>query len=81
MHATSNYLSAIELADLVQCQPNAHSKMTRWLSKRSWKFEIGSTGLPRVSRVYHDRMMGVSDGDAQLNLSDTPNLNAFRDAK
>lgn len=81
MHPTSIYLSATELADLVQCRPNQYSKMATWLSKRNWKFEVGSTGLPRVSRVYHDRMMGISDVVAQLDLSDTPNRDAFVDRK
>jgi hypothetical protein len=80
MHPTSNYLSATELADLIQCRPNQHSKMASWLLKRNWKFEVGSTGLPRVSRAYHDRKMGISDVVTQFKLSDTPNLNAFVNA-
>ena len=72
--ATSNvgYLSNEELADLVECKPNQRSKMIAWLSEYRWKFEVGSAGLPRVARGYHDRKMGIADGPVNSKLSDEP---------
>jgi len=72
-----NYLSADELAALVDCKPNQRSKMATWLANHKWKFEIGSTGLPKVSRAYHDRKMGVTEGKAQTKYDDEPNREAF----
>lgn len=72
--ATNNvgYLSSEELADLVVCKPNQRSKMIAWLTENRWKFEVGSSGLPRVARGYHDRKMGIADGPVNSKLSDEP---------
>jgi hypothetical protein len=74
---TNGYLTADELAELVDCKPNQRSRMTAWLKERRWKFEVGSTGLPRVARAYHDRMMGIIDEPKRQKYADEPNLKAF----
>ncbi|MGZ5201062.1 MAG: DUF4224 domain-containing protein [Telluria sp.] len=73
----SHYLSADELAELIDCKPNQRSKMIAWLVQRRWRFEISSTGLPRVARAYHDRKMGISEESTRTNHADAPNLDAF----
>jgi hypothetical protein len=77
----SNYLSALELADLVNCKVNQRKIMEEWLSTRRWKFELDKTGLPKVARVYHDRKMGISDEKSleksHQKYAETPNLSAF----
>lgn len=73
----SGYLTADELAELVDCKPNQRCKMAEWLKKNKWRFEIASSGLPRVARAYHDRKMGISDEKAQHKYADEPNLAAI----
>lgn len=72
-----NYLTANELADLVECKPNQRSKMITWLNSNRWRFEVGSTGLPRVARAYHDRKMGIIETKAPTKHAEEPNLQAF----
>lgn len=72
-----NYLTANELAELIECKPNQRSKMVTWLTSNRWKFEVGSTGLPRVARAYHDRKLGISETKVQNKHAEAPNLNAF----
>ena len=73
----NGYLTADELAELVDCKPNQRMRMVSWLTDRKWKFEVGSTGLPRVARAYHDRMMGIIDEPKRKKYADEPNLKAF----
>lgn len=73
----TGYLSASELAELVDCKPNQRSRMVTWLSSHKWRFEIGASGLPRVARAYHDKKMGISEESTRSRYADTPNLNAF----
>lgn len=75
--AGSGYLSATELAELVDCKPNQRSKMVNWLASHKWRFEIGASGLPRVARAYHDKKMGISEESTRSRYADTPNLSAF----
>lgn len=77
MSAGTGYLSADELAELVDCKPNQRTRMVTWLRDRKWKFEVGSTGLPRVARAYHDRVMGIIDEPKRQKYADEPNLKAF----
>lgn len=78
MNAANAYLSADELADLVECKPNQRTKMVEWLSSHRWKYEIGSKGLPRVARAYHDKKMGILEESARTRYAEGPNLNAFQ---
>jgi hypothetical protein len=71
------YLTAADLADLVECRPNQRAKMITWLTANGWKFVLGSSGLPRVSRAYHDRMLGITEEKANKKYAETPNLQAF----
>lgn len=71
----SAYLSADELADLIDCQPYSFACMKRWLTKNGWPFVENIRGFPKVSRAYHDaRMMGkdtsaIVDDDAGFDFS------------
>lgn len=78
MNAANAYLSASELAELVDCKPNQRSKMVNWLTSHRWRFEIGASGLPRVARAYHDKKMGISEETTRSRYAETPNLNAFQ---
>ncbi|HCY61548.1 MAG TPA: hypothetical protein DHV59_01630 [Oxalobacteraceae bacterium] len=63
----SNYLSANELADLIGCQSNQRSCMTRWLDKNRWPYVIDIMGFPKVSKAYHDsRMSGIPTPPPEL---------------
>lgn len=74
---SNGYMSADELAALIDCKPNQRSKMIAWLTQNRWRFEVGASGLPRVARAYHDKKMGISDETARSRYAETPNLNAF----
>lgn len=71
------YLSASELAELVGCKANQKCRMTAWLTKNKWRFEVDSSGLPKVARAYHDRKMGVTEEKVSTKYADSPNLQAF----
>lgn len=78
MGATTAYLSADELAELVECKSNQRSKMIAWLTEHRWRFEVGTKGMPRVARAYHDKKMGISEETTRARYAETPNLNAFQ---
>ncbi|WP_425551589.1 DUF4224 domain-containing protein [Achromobacter dolens] len=71
------YLSASELAALVECKPNQKKMMERWLTRNGWPLVIGNTGIPRVMRAYRDRKLGISDGNQKARFSQGPNRDAF----
>lgn len=77
MTQATGYLTASELAELVDCKPNQRTKMATWLAEHHWKFEIGSSGLPKVARAYHDRKMGITEEKAKTKYAEEPNLHAF----
>ncbi|MDR0249987.1 MAG: DUF4224 domain-containing protein [Burkholderiales bacterium] len=75
----TTYLTADELAELVDCRPNQYAVMSRWLEIHGWRYERSRLGLPKVSRRYHDQRMGVSE-TATIpvgNLTHEPNYGAF----
>ena len=72
-----NYLSATDLADLVGCKPNQKCRMTAWLTKNRWRFEVDARGMPKVAKAYHDRKMGVSEEKIAAKYAESPNLQAF----
>ncbi len=39
------YLSASELAALVECKPNQRKMMERWLTRNGWAFVLGKKGV------------------------------------
>ncbi|MFZ6801975.1 DUF4224 domain-containing protein [Undibacterium sp. Di24W] len=53
----NNYLSAPELADLIDCKPNSYACMCRWLDRNGWPYSKSVTGMPKVSRTFHDAKM------------------------
>ncbi|WP_460874819.1 DUF4224 domain-containing protein [Paralcaligenes ginsengisoli] len=72
----SDYLTADELADLIQCKPNQRIMMVRWLEDHRWKFDTGRNGLPRVLKTYRDKKLGLNN-DEKKQLDTAPNLDAF----
>jgi hypothetical protein len=58
----SAYLTAAELADMIECEPNQYACMRRWLTKHEWPFEVSKRGLPKVSRAYHAARMSGTAG-------------------
>jgi Domain of unknown function (DUF4224) len=57
----SDYLTATEIADLIGCKPNSYACMRRWLAKNSYPHGTSITGMPKVSRAYHNaRMSGAT---------------------
>ena len=72
-----NYLTADELAELIECKRNSKSVMIAWLIKHRWVFEIARSGLPKVARAYHDRKMGVLEGKIKAKYDDAPNRQVF----
>lgn len=74
------YLGPNELADLVDCQPHQRAIMIRWLDFQGWKYVTSRTGFPKVSRVYHDKKLGVLQGSklsSSSQLNSSPQLDAF----
>ncbi|MFK4447464.1 hypothetical protein ABH944_007798 [Caballeronia udeis] len=74
----SDYLSAFELADLVGCKPNQRTMMAKWLEENQWPFVIDRNGVPKVARAYHDKKLGISEGDSSTKYDAGPNLDAFK---
>lgn len=74
---SAGYLSADEIAELVDCKPNQRCRMIAWLKNNKWRYEVGSSGVPRVARAYHDRKMGVTEEKIQAKYAEEPNLEAF----
>lgn len=78
--AGSTYLSAGELADLIDCEKNSFKCMRTWLDKRGWPYEPNRIGFPKVSRAYHDaRMMGAAASAAPF-LEEEPDFDALSHA-
>ncbi len=72
-----SYLSASELASLVDCKPNQKCKMIAWLTKNRWRFEVSANGLPKVAQAYHDRKMGITEEKVQAKYADAPDFSSF----
>lgn len=68
----NNYLSADELADLIDCEPNSTACMKRWLDRYNWPYELNRKGFPKVSRVYYNaRMSGqIPTGQTRPNMAE-----------
>lgn len=75
----SAYLSADELAALIGCKKNQRSIMARWLDKNRWPYVLDITGLPKVSRAFHDSVMAGKP--VAPRYDDEPNLQAFEEAR
>jgi len=52
------YLTRQQLADLIDCNPSSYKCMCRWLDRNGWPYAVSLTGMPKVSREYHDSRMG-----------------------
>lgn len=50
-------LSPQELIDLTDYQTAA--RQIQWLRDHGWKYEIGASGRPKVSRAYFEQRMGL----------------------
>jgi hypothetical protein len=74
----SSRLSASELAEIVDCEPNQRSVMVRWLKDHNWKYDIDRHGLPIVMRAYRDKKLGLTDEKTPAKYTDEPNRQAFQ---
>lgn len=72
----SNYLSAIDLAELVGCRQNSYACMRRWLDKNGWPYAQSRTGMPIVSKAYHDARM-AGEATKGTPAATEPNYAAF----
>jgi hypothetical protein len=73
----SDYLSADELADLIECKSNQRARMIAWLDDKRWPYVVGSNGLPKVARAYRDRKLGITEGKTKSKYAEAPNREAF----
>ena len=75
----TEYLTASELADLVDCKPNQRAAMIDWLDANHWMYVLSRNGLPRVLREYRNRKLGINhESKTPARLQTTPNIDAFR---
>jgi len=72
----SSYLTAPELAQLVGCKENSFACMRRWLTRNGWPFAESRSGLPIVSKAYHDARM-VGETLQSVPAAIEPDLSAF----
>lgn len=73
----SNYMTAQELAEMIECEPTSYACMRRYLKRNGWPFEPNLRGFPQVSRDYHRaRMHGMIE--ATNDSAFEPNMAAFR---
>jgi hypothetical protein len=70
------YLTAPQLADLIDCAPNSFACMRRWLDRNGWPYAVGLTGFPKVSKAYHDTRLSSAAPPAPAEQE--PNFGAFR---
>ena len=65
-----NYLSADELAELIDCKPKSTACMKRWLDRHNWPYELNRKGFPKVCRTYYNaRMSGqIPSGQIRPNM-------------
>lgn len=55
----SMYLTRVELAELVGCEPRSLACMRRWLDRNNWPYVTNLAGVPQVVRQYFmERMSG-----------------------
>lgn len=74
----TQYLTAIELAELIGCAPTSFACMRRYLERHSWPFEPNLRGFPRVSRAYHDaRMSGAPTTGPAPDVAVEPDFSMF----
>lgn len=74
------YLSAMELAELLDCKPNQFALMAKRLTAGGWPFNQIKGGCPKVLRAYHDQRMSgqVQNAPSASNAAQfTPNRAAL----
>lgn len=71
---STNYLTAIELSELIDCEKNSYACMRRWLDRNGWPYARSITGFPKVSRAFHDAKM---NGIIQAPLEQEPDFGAL----
>ncbi|MDE4918333.1 uncharacterized protein DUF4224 [Cupriavidus metallidurans] len=73
----SDFLTAMELADLVGCKSNQRQAMIKWLDREHWRYVLDKNGLPKVAKAYYNRKLGIEETKGQAKYDSTPNLAAF----
>lgn len=75
------YLTAEELAELLDCQPNQFALMARRLKAGGWPFCQIKGCCPKVLRSYHDqRMSGALPTSAPQEAANAPEFTPNRAA-
>ena len=74
----SRYLTADELAEMIECSPKSHACMRRYLKKHGWPFEPNIRGFPQVSRAYYDARMCGRLTEAKTDDFAEPDFSMFR---
>jgi len=74
----TSYLTADELAELIDCAPTSFACMRRYLVRHGWPFEPNLRGFPKVSRAYFDaRISGTVAPSALLDEAAEPDFSMF----
>ena len=73
------YLTAVELAELLSCQPNQFALMAKRLKAGGWPFDQVKGCCPKVLRAYHEqRLHGLVPAAEASNAPEfTPNRAAL----
>jgi len=58
----SHYITREELRELVGREQRA--PIIAWLREKRWRFTLDADGWPKVARAYHDRQLGLAEGEA-----------------
>lgn len=73
----SDFLTSMELAELVGCRANQRNEMIKWLDREHWRYVTDRNGLPKVARAYFNRKLGIEETKGSAKYEDAPNLAAF----
>lgn len=60
-------LSQNDLIELTDYELAAYQ--IKWLREHGWKFDVGASGRPKVSRAYFEQRMGVVTQDVEPDFS------------
>jgi hypothetical protein len=65
------FLTELEIQDLTDRK--FPSKQREWLDAHGWKFVVGASGRPKVSRSYAEEKLGCA-----ANKASAPDFSAFQ---
>jgi len=74
----SRYLTATELAEMIECSPSSYACMRRHLERHRVPFIPNLRGFPQVDRRYYDaRMSGTAPALEAVPVDVEPNFAAI----